>query len=225
MSGVHPEVLLATAYATFLLAAALVLELLARHSHGRSERYRTAGFRYHRHLDAWECSEGHHLARREDDHERRLARYRGRAHVCNACAVKEACTDSDVGRELVRAIDPWPHSDVGRFHRGVSLALVLLAALVTVVEAIRHHQPLELAVMAPLVALIAIVGPRLVSAFRSNPSTFPQVSLAGSESADPVFKAADPATWQRPRGDRYAPRPKVYRPPPRRGSGTDGSLS
>jgi hypothetical protein len=44
---VSPEVLLVTGYAVFLLVVAVALDRLARHSHARSERYRTAGFRYH----------------------------------------------------------------------------------------------------------------------------------------------------------------------------------
>ena len=55
-------------------------------------------------------------------------RYRAKAHVCNACPRKDACTDSDHGREIVRPLDPWPHSEAGRFHRGISLLLVVLGA-------------------------------------------------------------------------------------------------
>jgi hypothetical protein len=68
------EAILLGGYALFLLGAATTLDLLARHSHRRSERYRTAGFRYHEHLDAWECPEGQHLWPHEYDRERRLAR-------------------------------------------------------------------------------------------------------------------------------------------------------
>src|SRR5215208_5575381 len=53
--GVHLEALLAVGYAVFLLGVALGLDLLARHSHVRSECYRTAGFAYHPTHDAWIC--------------------------------------------------------------------------------------------------------------------------------------------------------------------------
>jgi hypothetical protein len=52
---VSPEVLLVTGYAVFLLLVAVALDRLARHSHARSERYRTAGFRYHPQQDVWVC--------------------------------------------------------------------------------------------------------------------------------------------------------------------------
>ncbi len=55
---VSPEVLLVTCYALFLLTVAVALDRLARHSHARSDRYRTAGFRYHPEHDAWVCPAG-----------------------------------------------------------------------------------------------------------------------------------------------------------------------
>ena len=55
---VSPEVLLFACYAAFLLLAAAALDRLARHSHARSDRYRTAGFRYHPEHDAWVCPAG-----------------------------------------------------------------------------------------------------------------------------------------------------------------------
>ena len=126
----HVEVILAAGYAAFLLCVAGGLDLLARRSHARSERYRTAGFTYHPTHDAWICPEEQVLTRSETDHELRLVRYRGRPQICNHCPAKTDCTDSDEGREVVRAMDPWPHSEAGRFHRGISLAVALVAGLI-----------------------------------------------------------------------------------------------
>jgi hypothetical protein len=68
----HVEVFLAAGYAAFLLGVAVGLDLLARHSHARSLRYRNAGFTYHPTHDAWICPEDQILSRSETDHERRL---------------------------------------------------------------------------------------------------------------------------------------------------------
>lgn len=106
MSGLDAEVVLAAVYGGGLIAAAVVLDLLARHSHARADRYRTGGFHFHAHLDAWECPEGEQLHLHELDHELRVARYRARAHVCNACPAKPVCTDSDDGRELCARLTP-----------------------------------------------------------------------------------------------------------------------
>jgi hypothetical protein len=66
-------------------------------------------------VDTWVCPEGERLHRTETDLRMRLVRYRARAHICNACRLKDGCTDSDSGRAIARAIDPWPHSEAGRF--------------------------------------------------------------------------------------------------------------
>jgi hypothetical protein len=171
--SIHFEVFFAAGYATFLLGVAIGLDLLARHSHVRSERYRTAGFAYHPTHDAWICPEDQILMRSEVDHERRLIRYRGRPQVCNHCPAKTECTDSDDGREVVRAMDPWPHSEAGRFHRGISLVIVLLAALVLSVEAFRNHALLELAVLGATLVVVAVACWHLHSAFRATPANFP----------------------------------------------------
>jgi hypothetical protein len=162
MSELDTEVVLAAGYALFLLAAAAGLDLLARHSNRRSERFRTAGFRYHLDIDAWECPEGQHLWPQDHDHERRLVRYRGKPHVCNACLAKPGCTESDDGREIVRALDSWPRSEAGRFHRVLSVMLVLLAALLVSVELVRHRDPLEVLLLGLVLVAVLATGRLLI---------------------------------------------------------------
>ena len=176
MVGLHFEIFLATGYAAFLLGVSLGLDLLARRSHAHSERYRTAGFTYHHTHDAWICPEEQVLVRSETDHERRLVRYRGRPQICNHCPTKPDCTDSEEGREVVRAMDPWPHSEAGRFHRGISLAIALIPALILVAEAIRNHSPFELFVLGSVFAVIALAARHLHAAFRASPANFPRPS-------------------------------------------------
>ena len=74
-----------------------MLEWLSAHTHRRALRYRTAGFSYDETHDHWLCPEGEQLWPHEFDRERRLVRYRAKAHVCNACPSKARCTDSDRG--------------------------------------------------------------------------------------------------------------------------------
>lgn len=173
MSGVGTEALLAAGYATFLTVAALGVDLIARHAHQRSDRYRTAGFQFHEHLDIWVCPEGERLHRVETDHDLRLARYRAEARICNSCRLKEACTDSDVGREIARPLDAWPHSEAGRFHRGLALVLVALAGLVIAVGAGLDHGPADLAALGVALALTVGVGTFLLVDFRESPARFP----------------------------------------------------
>ena len=160
------------------MAGAFVLEWLSAHTHRRSLRYRTAGFTYDETQDHWECPEGEHLWPHEFDHERRLVRYRAKAHICNGCPRKAACTDSDRGREIVRPLDPWPHSEAGRFHRTISLLMVALAALILVVEAARHHEPPEAALLLGLVAAAALAARWLLRDLRAHPANFPTPAAA-----------------------------------------------
>jgi hypothetical protein len=174
----RPEVFLATGYAALLVVGALVLEWLSAHTHRRSLRYRTAGFTYDETHDHWQCPEGQHLWPHEFDHERRLVRYRAKAHICNACPRKDACTDSDRGREIVRPLDPWPHSEAGRFHRGLSLMLVGLALLILLVEGARHHRTEEAALLLAMLAVGALAAQRLLRDFRAHPANFPTPTAA-----------------------------------------------
>jgi hypothetical protein len=171
------EALLASSYAAFLLLCAGGLDLLARHSHRRSEAYRTAGFTFHAHLDAWECPEGERLQRVDHDHHQRLARYRARSQVCNVCPSKGECTDSDEGREITRALDPWPHSEAGRFHRGISVLMIALAALIAAVALVRNTDPAELLLLGAVFAVAMVVLVRTAESFRATPTGFPSTRV------------------------------------------------
>ena len=109
----------------------------------------------------------------ETDLSARLARYRARAHVCNACHRKGDCTDSDAGREVSRPLDPWPHSEAGRFHRGIALAMVGFGALVICAGAALNNGAADIAVLGTALLLCLSMGLYLLADFRSAPSGFP----------------------------------------------------
>lgn len=161
IAGIHIEVLLAGGYSLFLAAVAAGLELVARQSHKRSEGLQLAGFRYYDEHDAWECPTGQHLGRSETDHRQRVIRYRAPAHVCNCCGIKKDCTDSDQGRLIERPLDSWLRSELRRFHRGLSMALLLLAALILVVEIFHFNHARDLALLGGSLAPIGFYGARL----------------------------------------------------------------
>lgn len=161
------EVLLSSAYAVFLLAMAAMLEQLAKYSRRRADRYELAGFRYHPGFDRWECPEGNHLVRVESDPVRRTARYRASAHHCNACAKKKDCTDSDSGREIEHNLDIWLQTGLRQFHRGLSLALIVLAGLLLVIEAARYHDRSCITLLALVFLAVAFSGLGLVFSTRN----------------------------------------------------------
>ncbi len=170
------EAAIALAYALFLMLAALGLDFMARHTHRRSERFQTAGFTYHSHLDVWECPEGQHLPRLDHDHDRRLARYQGKPGTCNSCPSKAGCTDSDEGREILRSLDPWPHSEAGRFHRGISVAMVALAVVVSGVALVRAGSATDVAALGACLMVALAMLLRMAAALRATPTGFPTPS-------------------------------------------------
>ena len=170
------EAILALGYAAFLLLAAVGLDVLARHSHRRSTRYRTAGFNFQGHLDVWICPEGTELRRVDTDFRQRVAHYRASPAVCNACPVKAECTDSDQGRQISRALDPWPHSEAGRFHRGVCIVLVVLAAAIAGLALIRSDGSVEAVALTGVFGIAVALAGRMLSTFRRLPTGFPDAT-------------------------------------------------
>lgn len=168
------EVLLATGYAIALIGAAAVLELLSRRTNQRSLEFHTGGFEYDKHHDYWVCQQGEQLWPAEFDREKRLVRYRAKSSACQACAVKHLCTDSDRGREVTRAIDPWPHSEAGRFHRGIAVTVAGLALFVLAVELFRNHRAVEVAVLIPTLGLAGYATWWLGRDLIRTPSGFPE---------------------------------------------------
>jgi len=191
--SIATESLLAAGYGLFLALVALALDALARHSHRRSELYRTAGFTYLHQADAWECPEGERLHRSETDLHQRLARYRARAEVCNACRRKGDCTDSDGGREVTRALDPWPHSEAGRFHRGIAVAIVAFGALVVCGGVALHHGPGDLVVLGATLLLCGGLGLYLLADLRSAPSGFPWPAGESGGAPPGAYRSGSPS--------------------------------
>lgn len=165
IEGMHIEPLLAATYALFLMAVAFALEMAARYSQRRSVRYEHSGFSYHRHMDLWECPAGQKLLRAEIDDNLRVVRYRAAPSTCNACPLKINCTDSDEGRMIERRLDDWIGRELRRFHRGISLTLLLLASVILAAAAVRYEQPRELALLASLLVIIGIIGSRMLAGF------------------------------------------------------------
>jgi hypothetical protein len=166
----HVEVVLAAAYAVFLLAVAAGLELAARHSHHRSERLRVAGFRYDAEADQWVCPNSEKLLRADIDYQRGAVYYRAAAHACNRCPIKSRCTGSNDGRVVEHRPDSWLDSELRRFHRGISLTLVVLAALILTVEFARHGARRERFLTGGTLLFVAVYGVRLSVGVMGRPA-------------------------------------------------------
>ncbi len=165
MNGFHPAVLLTAGYAVLLVGIAFTLELLARRSHKLAQQIHVVGFSYHPELDTWKCPTGQHLSRKTTDERRRVVLYQAPGHICNKCHCKPDCTDSDDGRQIEHHLDSWLKSELRRFHRGLSLVLLLLAAVLLAFQMRGADTRRDWAVLAALFLPIFLLGGRLLAEF------------------------------------------------------------
>jgi hypothetical protein len=174
MTSPDLAVWLVAAYSGFLLVVAYAFDLLARRVARRSAAWRSGSFTYHPDHDAWACPQDQWLWPTTFDPEQRTMRYRAKPSVCNSCPVKQDCTTSAHGREVVREVDPWPHSEAGRFHRGISCAVALVALLLPLGLLLGRHSPADVLVLGLTALGVVLGGVPLASHLWRTPSGFPQ---------------------------------------------------
>ena len=131
------EAWLILGYVIAVLAGARVFEALARVHFGRARRYAEQGFEYDADGDHYRCPQGERLALHLVEPEGRLAVYRAPASSCNGCPRKASCTPHDEGRHIYRPLAAWAETDVGRFHRRLSLLMFGVATVLSVVGLVR----------------------------------------------------------------------------------------
>jgi hypothetical protein len=115
------------AYVFVLWAGGWVLEFLAKVHFQRAQQYVHKGFQYDTELDRYKCPQGELLTRHTFDDRNKLAVYKAPASSCNACVLKAFCTSHDEGRHVYRSLAEFHETDVGRFHRWLSLIVLGLA--------------------------------------------------------------------------------------------------
>jgi len=115
------------AYLCVLWVGGWVLELLARAHFRRAQRHAHNGFHYDVELDRYECPQGELLTLRTFDDRNKLAIYKAPASSCNGCVLKAFCAPHDQGRHVYRSLAEFHETDVGRFHRALSLLALTVA--------------------------------------------------------------------------------------------------
>jgi hypothetical protein len=192
MSEVDVVVWLTCGYAAFLLLAAYGLDLMAKRTSRHTADWRSGSFTYHEDHDAWVCPEDQWLWPQSFDPDNRVMRYRANPTVCNNCPVKDTCTTSDSGREISRNVDPWPHSEAGRFHRGMACSVAILAILLPLFTMI-GNSALESGVLAAAAVFVGLASWPLWSHLRHTPAGFPE-HVPVERAAGPVPVETQPAS-------------------------------
>ena len=147
---------------------------MAQRTSVKAQRWRTGSFQYHSDHDAWTCPEDQWLWPTVFDPEQRIVRYRAKPSVCNSCPVKATCTTSAHGREVSRQVDPWPHSEAGRFHRGISCCIATLAVLLPAGMLLSRPPAVGLALLLATIAVAVGASLPLARHLWKTPSGFPE---------------------------------------------------
>lgn len=114
-------------YVLILWMGGGVLEFLARAHFHRAQRYAHTGFAYDTTLDRYECPQGELLTLHTLDDRNKLAIYKAPATTCNDCVLKTFCTPHNDGRHVYRNLAEFHETDIGRFHRWLSLIILGVA--------------------------------------------------------------------------------------------------
>ncbi|WP_347354237.1 hypothetical protein [Intrasporangium sp.] len=166
-------VLLVSGYAFLLLLIAWGVDQMGRRSAEKSAQWRTGNFVYHEGKDAWQCHQDQWLYPAAFDPEKRVIRYVGQHEICGRCPIKDECSPSPGPREITRAVDPWPFSDSGRFHRGISLCVAVVAVFMPAALLVGFHRPGEVVVLLSTAVVALVVAVRFGWALRHTPTNFP----------------------------------------------------
>lgn len=134
---VELEVWLILGYVTVVLGGARLSELLARLHFERARRYAESGFEYDADADHYHCPEGERLTLHLVEQQSRLAVYRAPASRCNGCPRKAYCTPHEEGRHLYRPLAMWAETDIGRFHRRLSMLMIGVGVIFSLLALMR----------------------------------------------------------------------------------------
>jgi len=193
------EYVLMLGYAVTLALIALLLELAARHAHQRSLETATVGFTYHREHDVWICPRDERLFPVFSDQAKGVVIYRAPAAACNSCPSKAACTDSENGREIERRIPQGLEFGMQRFHRAMSLTLMVLADLMLAVELFRAPGIYPRLALAAMLVVFSLVIRELASSLRPKRAKA-VTSAEGIGFASPSGFRTDYRPWKGGRG-------------------------
>lgn len=168
------ETWLASGYGLALLLVGYGVDALARRATTVIEGRGRGGFTYHADHDAWLCPEDQWLWPQSFDPDNQVMRYRGTPSVCNSCPIKDSCTTSKDGREVVRAVEAWPATETARFYRGIACAIAALGIVWPTAMSFAAPTITDAAILLGAAILIALGSWPLWSHLRRSPALFPE---------------------------------------------------
>src|SRR5262252_9844145 len=131
------ELWVVLSYVAAVLTGARIVEALARAHFNRALRYGQHGFEYVEAHDVYRCPQGEYLSIHNVQQDGRFAVYRAPPASCRECRLKARCTPADEGRLIFRSLAAWAETNVGLFHRRISV-IMFAAAVVVCVAGLRR---------------------------------------------------------------------------------------
>ncbi len=119
-------------YVVAVLAGARIVEALARAHFARALRHGEQGFEYVEAFDVYRCPRGEYLSLHNVQQDSRFAVYRAPRASCSQCQLKALCVPSGESRLVFRSLAAWAETNVGIFHRRISVVMSATAVVVSV---------------------------------------------------------------------------------------------
>ena len=168
------QVILTCCYSMLLLIVAWLLDVLGRHGSRMSREWKTTNFVYHNDRDGWKCHEDHWLWPASFDPQKRVVRYRGQHEICGRCPVKDTCSPTVPAREVTMPIDPWPYSEAGLFHRGMTVCAMVAALALPVGMFFVARSVAEVVALVATIAIVCLALVPTAASMRHRPVDIPE---------------------------------------------------
>ncbi|VEI03900.1 hypothetical protein [Acidipropionibacterium jensenii] len=182
------QIFLVCGYAVLLIAVAWLLDLFGRRSARRSREWKTANFVFHDSHGAWKCHEDHWLWPASFDPVKRVIRYRGQHEICGRCPVKDSCAPGVSAREITAPVDPWPYSEAGTFHRGMSLCILIAGLALPAGMLLMARTTAEYVALLATIAVVGLAALPMVRSLRTRPVDIPdEIPIESSVPLDAGF--------------------------------------
>lgn len=127
------EAWLILAYVTAVAIGARITESLAKGHFQRAQLYAEHGFEYIEPRDEYQCMGGASLKLDSVRETERMAIYRAPVEHCGGCRLKPACAPLEESRRIYRSLATWAETDIGRFHKWLSVLMFGAACLLSFV--------------------------------------------------------------------------------------------
>jgi hypothetical protein len=119
-------------YVAGVLVGARLVEAVARGHFARAQSYGEQGFEYVAAHDAYRCPQGEYLVLQNVQPDSRLAVYRAPPASCRQCRLKSRCAPFSEGRLVFRSLAAWAETNVGVFHRRISVTMFAATVVICV---------------------------------------------------------------------------------------------